>query len=182
LNLKKSLKIASVVSVLLLALGVVAFVYANSQIGAGKNNEQSIGISEDFWSTDQLPKHLKPLQPKQNSGLEWLRKFIAQSNATRVDGTVVSEFNGMLILSTEEGQERVLLPKFWSLDNEVIGRGKLFSSTFSGIGQVVTVKVLKSVLFEKDSFSINVMIGYEIINTTDTHTYAVLPFNIGPSG
>jgi hypothetical protein len=75
---------------------------------------------------------------------------------------------------------RVLLPRSWTLNNEVIGRGKLFNDTFSGTGQTVTVKVLEGVLLEKDTFRINVMLGYEIINAAGTHAYAVLPFNVEP--
>jgi hypothetical protein len=36
-------------------------------------------------------------------------------------------------------------------------------------------------IFESPSFSINVMVGYEITNATGTTAYAELPFNIVPS-
>lgn len=178
--MKKSLKIASVAAVLLLAMGLVAvaFVYANPQPASTANNEEKVDASYDFSSVNETLKHSKPMKPVVNPGLDWFKKFLAHANATEVNGTVVSEFKGMLILGSIEGQVRILLPEYWSLDTEVIGRAKLFNSTFSAPGQNVTVRVLESVLLERPSFSINVMVGYEVINATGTHAYAVLPFNI----
>jgi len=45
----------------------------------------------------------------------------------------------------------------------------------------LTVSVLKSDLFSNANFSVNVMLGYEAVNATGTHAYAVLPFNIQPT-
>jgi len=171
--LKKSLKIASIVAVLILAVGIVTIVYANSQLAAGKHNGKKI-----FSPTNPPPP--KPLQPRPDAGLEWFKKFVTQADATQISGTVESEFKGMLILGTDEGQVRILLPEVWSLNSEVMKRGKLFNSTFCDIGQTVNVKVLKSVLLEKDSFNINIIIAYEIINASETHAYAAFPFNIEP--
>jgi hypothetical protein len=61
-----------------------------------------------------------------------------------------------------------------------MGRAALFNGTFAGSGQNVTVKVLESKVFSNANFSLNVMMGYEAINATGTHAYAVLPFNIQP--
>jgi hypothetical protein len=176
IDLKKSLKIAAIAAVLFLALGVVVLVYASSQNAKSMDNER-IGSSTDFALPDEMQKHM---QQWINTGLGWLKRFVANATATQISGTVVSEFKGMQILNTDKGQVRVLLPRSWTLNNEVIGRGKLFNDTFSGTGQTVTVKVLESVLLEKDTFSINVVLGYEIINAAGTHAYAVLPFNIEP--
>jgi hypothetical protein len=74
-----------------------------------------------------------------------------------------------------------LLPKDWTVDNEVVGRAALFNGTFTSQGQDVTVKVLESNVFSNANFSINVMMGYEAINASSTHAYAVLPFNIQPN-
>jgi hypothetical protein len=57
----------------------------------------------------------------------------------------------------------------------------LFNGTFASEGQNVTVKVLESDVFTNASFSLNTMLGYEVINATSIHAYAVLPFNIQPS-
>jgi hypothetical protein len=74
-----------------------------------------------------------------------------------------------------------LVPKAWSINSEVEGRAFLFNGTFVSPGQTVTVKVLESDLVSNANLSINVMLAYEAINTTGTHAYAVLPFNIQPS-
>src|SRR4030043_1762743 len=94
--------------------------------------------------------------------------YANQQNATLSDvqGTVVSEFRSMLILDTGTGQVRVLLPKFWSIDNGVVGRATLFNSSFAMPGDNVTIGVLKSDVFANQNFSINVMVGYEETNET----------------
>jgi predicted transglutaminase-like protease len=74
-----------------------------------------------------------------------------------------------------------MLPEDWTVGNDVVGRTSLFNSNFANLGQNVTVKVLENELFSNASFNINTMLGYEVINATDTHAYAVLPFNIQPS-
>jgi hypothetical protein len=183
-NLNKSLKIASAAAIIFLVSGIFALVYANSHRTTNLDDEK-IAASNDFPKLDQMlrrmmQQHMQQFRPNQVPG--WFSKFLENAKATQVSGTVVSDFQGMLILNTGNGQERVLLAKGWTLDNEITGRAKLFNSTFSfsGPGQTVTVKVLKSVVVEKDSFDISVMLGYEVINATGTHAYAVLPFNIEP--
>jgi hypothetical protein len=114
-------------------------------------------------------------------GLQWTEGLLQNATLSTVQGTVVSEVKGMLILDTGSGQIRVLLPKEWTVDNEVVGRGSLFNGTFASSGQTVTMKVLESDMFSNTNFSINVMVGYEAINATAAHAYAVLPFNIQPN-
>jgi hypothetical protein len=97
---------------------------------------------------------------------------------TEINGTVVALVNYMLVLDTEEGHVRIHLPPVWTVNCEVLQREELFNDTFSSVGQNVTVKALKTMLFEGDGFSISVMMGYEIINADSVHAYAVLPFNI----
>jgi hypothetical protein len=66
--------------------------------------------------------------------------------------------------------------------SEVMNRASLFNGTFVSSGDTLTVNVLKSDLVSNASFSVNVTLGYEVMNTTDTHAFAVLPFNIQPTG
>jgi hypothetical protein len=114
------------------------------------------------------------------NGFPWAERFLENATLSTVQGTVVSEVKGILILNTDAGQVRILLPKGWTVGNEVMGRAALFNGTFAGSGQNVTVKVLESKVFSNANFSLNVMMGYEAINATGTHAYAVLPFNIQP--
>jgi hypothetical protein len=191
-TLRKSLKIATVAAVVFLALGAAAFVYACSQNGATANaNEQQMGMQNMqtfFWSNNvTLPNnvtmpwgHMRRMPQMQTNGLPWTERLLQNATLSTVNGTVVSEVKGMLVLDTGTGQVRVLLPKDWTVGNEVVDRATLFNSTFASAGQSVTVKVLESDVFNNANFSINVMMGYEVINATGTHAYAVLPFNIQP--
>ncbi len=115
------------------------------------------------------------------NGLYLTEGLLQNATLSTVQGTVVSELRGMLILDTGMGQVRVLLPKDWTLSNEVVGRAALFNGTFANTGQNVTVYVLESNVFSNANFSINEMLGYEAINATGTQAYAVLPFNIQPA-
>jgi hypothetical protein len=115
------------------------------------------------------------------NGFQWTEQLLQNATLSTVNGTVVSEVKGMLVLDTGSGQVRVLLPKGWTVGSEVVGRASLFNGTFASAGQNVAVSVLESEVFSNANFSINVMLGYEAINATGTHAYAVLPFNIQPS-
>jgi hypothetical protein len=191
--MKKSLKMATVAVVALLALGAVAFVYASSLNGFNANNtdEQNQVHTQNmrsFFMMDNvtlpdnvtMPCLMRRGPQMHTNGLQLGRNFLENATISTVQGTVVSEYKDMLILNTDAGQVRVLLPKEWSVNNDTISRGELFNGTFASSGQNVTIKVLESDVFSNASFSINVMIGYEAINATSTHAYAVLPFNITP--
>jgi hypothetical protein len=190
--LRKSLKIAIAAAVLLMALGTVAFVYAYSQNNATAiANEQQVGMQhmQTFFGSDNftLPDNvtmgcrMKRLPQMRANGLQLSEGFLQNATLSTVNGTVVSTVQGMLVLDTGSGQVRVLLPEDWTLDNEVVGRAALFNGTFASPGQSVTIKVLESNVFSNTNFSINVMMGYEAINATSAHAYAVLPFNIQPN-
>jgi hypothetical protein len=191
--MRKSLKIVVVAAVLFIAVGAVAFVYACSQNGALANaNEQLMGIQgmQTFfaWHNITLPNNFTmPWGPMMRmpqmraNGVQWTYGLLQNATLSTVQGTVVSEFRGMLVLDTGSSQVRVLLPKDWTLGNEVVGRAELFNGTLASTGQNVTVKVLESEVFSNANFSLNEMLGYEAINATGTHAYAVLPFNIQPA-
>jgi len=191
--MRKSLKIATVAVALFLALGAVVFVYANQQNSFKANDDEQItgtqGMQsmqqymQNFTSTDGTfpPGQMRHMNQGLANGLPMVKRFLQNATLSDVQGTVVSEFRGILILDTGTGQVRVLLPKFWSVDNGVVGRAALFNSSFAMPGDNVTVGVLKSDVFANQNFSINVMVGYEATNATGTHTYAVLPFNIVPN-
>ena len=191
--MRKSLRIVAVAAVLFIALGAVAFVYACSQNGATANaDEQQMGIQnmQTFFQSHNItlqdnvtiPWGQMTRMPQMRTNGYYLTEGLLQ-NATlsTVQGTVVSELRGMLILDTGASQVRVLLPKDWTLGNEVVGRAALFNGTFANPGQNVTVYVLESNVFSNANFSINEMLGYEAINATGTQAYAVLPFNIQPA-
>lgn len=175
-----------------MALGTVAFVYAYSQSNATATaNEQLAGMQrmQTFFGSDNvtLPDNvtmgcrMKGFPQMRANGLQLSEGLLQNATLSTVNGTVVSTVQDMLVLDTGSGQVRVLLPKDWTVDNEVVGRAALFNGTFAGAGQSVTIKVLESNVFSNTNFSINVMMGYEAINATSIHAYAVLPFNIQPN-
>ena len=187
------MKIAAVAAVIVVALGAVAFVYACSQNGATAGaNEQQMGIqniqaffqSHNITLTDNITipwGQIMSMPKRKLDGLYLTERLLQNATLSTVNGTVVSEFKGMLILDTGSSQIRVLLPKDWTLGNEVVGRAALFNGTFANAGQNVTVYVVEINVFGNANFSINEMIGYEAINATGTQAYAVLPFNIQPA-
>jgi hypothetical protein len=180
-NMRKSLKITAAVTVLFLAFGAIVLSYATSQNASTSYNGQNsltMYTADNATNVQSNCKHMG-----MNGAHPWAKRFLENATITTVNGTVVSEFKGMLILDTGLGEVRILMPKYWSVDNEVVGRSKLLNSTysFSGSGENITATVLESKMFSNTSFSIEVMVGYEITNATGTNAYAVLPFNIIPN-
>jgi len=171
---------AAAVTVLFLAFGAVVLAYANSQNALTSGNEQKAS-TYTANSAPQIQSKLKQFIADDDH--PWAKKFLENATAATVNGTVVTEFKGMLILDTGQSEVRILMPQYWSVGTEVFDREKLFNTTysFSGPGENVSVKALESEVFTNPSFSINVMVGYEITNATGTTTYAVLPFNIVPN-
>ena len=191
--MRKSLKIVAVAAVLFVALGAAAFVYACSQNGANANaNEQQVGVqgiqtflqSHNITLPDNatIPWGYKMRMPQVGANGPYLtEEFLQNATISNVTGTVVLEVKRMLVLDTSSGQVRILLPKDWIVGNETMNRVTLFNGTFTSQGQSITITVLESNVFANANFSINEMIGYEAINATGTHAYAVLPFNIQPA-
>jgi hypothetical protein len=190
-NMRKSLKIATVAAVAFLALAAVALAYAYAQNNYTTNGN---GIQIGTWNMRTYFQSNNVTLPDNATGPcyegrmgrmrgndLWNGEFLQNATLSTVQGTVVSEVKGMLVLDTGSGEIRVMLPNDWIVGNEVIGRTSLFNGTFASEGQNVTVKVLESDVFTNASFSLNTMLGYEVINATSIHAYAVLPFNIQPS-
>ena len=186
-SLKKSLKIASmtVVLLLLLVVGVLAYgkpqAVADEERGCPPDNRPPDNRPPDNRPPKECPPIVYPSIPRWNECRPKLGLFsglLANATPIEINGTVVALVRDMLVLDTEDDQIRIHLPPVWTLEYEVMEREELFNSTFSAAGENVTVKALKAVLFENDGFSINVMMGYEIINADSVHAYAVLPFNI----
>lgn len=182
--MRKSLKIIAVAAVMFLALGAAVLVYAGSQNGfKAIDDEQQMSTQTFFNSnTTMLRGNIRHRVQMPVNGLKWAKRLL-QNNATvsTVQGRMVSESKGILVLDTGSSQVRILLPKDWIVENQVVVRATLFNGTFAGPDESVVVKVLESDVFSNANFSINVMIGYEAVNATGTHAYAVLPFNIQPA-
>jgi type II secretory pathway pseudopilin PulG len=191
--MSKMAKTAAVVALLLIALSAVVIAYAGSRNNSKANDDQQAniqdmqGLMQRYFNSNGTvppgqmmipPGQLKHMMENECNGRPLINRFLQNATAATVQGTVVTEFKGMLILDTNTSQVRILLPKNWAVNSEVVNRTTLFNSTFATTGSNITIKVLESNIFNNTSFTINVMMGYEAINATNTHAAAVLPFNI----
>jgi type II secretory pathway pseudopilin PulG len=184
--MSKMAKTAAVVALLLIALSAVVIAYAGSRNNSKANDDQQAniqdmqGLMQRYFNSNGTipPGQLKRMMQNECNGRPLINRFLQNATAATVQGTVVTEFKGMLILDTNTSQVRILLPKNWAVNSEVVNRTTLFNSTFATTGSNITIKVLESNMFDNTSFTINVMMGYEAINATNTHAAAVLPFNI----
>jgi hypothetical protein len=191
--MRKSLKIASAAVVLFLASSAVALVYTGIQSGSALADAQQTGNREmqAFFDSNNvaLPSnaswqgHMGWCHDRQmmGDGLQLGQLLSENTTLSMVQGTVVAQSGHVLILDTGSGQVRVIVPNEWTVGSEVIDSAALFNGTFVSSGQTLTVNVLKSDFFSNANFSLNVMLGYEAVNATGTHAYAVLPFNIQPT-
>jgi hypothetical protein len=184
--MRKSLKIVAVAAVLLLALGAIILVYANTQESVKTSNDEQQASAQNMWTFFRsgnitMPGRMMRKQQIWANGPQCVRGFMRNVTLSTVQGTEVTEFKGTLLLNTSSGQVRILLPKYWSVGSQILNSTTLFNGTFASPGSYVTVKVLESIAFSNSNFSINVMVGYEAINATGAQAYAVLPFNIQPN-
>lgn len=168
--------------VLLLLLGFGVLAYGKPQTAADKEDDRPPNNRPpDNRPPDNRPPTICPpisRWPECYPKLELFKELIANATPIEINGTVVALIKDMLVLDTDEGHVRIHLPPVWTINYEVMQTEELFNNTFSSIGQNVTVKALKAVLFENEGLSINIIMGYEIINAESVHAYAVLPFNI----
>lgn len=94
------------------------------------------------------------------------------------EGPVVALFKDMLIVDAGEGQMQIHLPQTWAVDGELTRREELFDSGYLSVGENITVKALRADVIDKEELCIYLLLGYEIIDESGVHAYAVLPFNI----
>jgi hypothetical protein len=104
--------------------------------------------------------------------------FFNHPEPTEVDGAAVALFKNMLIVDTAEGQIRIHLSQAWTVNGEVTMREELFESGYLSEGENTTVKALRADVINKQGLCVYLLLGYEIINESTVHAYAILPFNI----
>jgi hypothetical protein len=203
-NMKNNLKMAAVAVALMLAFSIVAFVYAATQDSVALTDTQNVNTAElrtlilsdnQTYPNNQTGPwqlygpcasgHDRRMMGGLGGGLgggPGFGQFLSEnSTPATAEGTVVAQTGDILVLSTNSGQVRVMIPKDWTVSSEVVSRADLFNGTFASQGQNVTLSVLKSEMFSNTSFSINSMLAYQATNASGTVAYAVLPFNIQPA-
>ena len=180
--MKKSLKIVSIIGLVLLMLGATVLVYGTMQTS---NNQKCKNPPDNRPPANRPPDNRPPsivlnktTEGMLNLSVDQLKYFLNHATAVQVNGSVAILVNDMLAVDTVGGQVRIFLPENCTVNHTIVSRSVLFNGTFSGAGQNVTVKVLKSIIFEHNNFDINIMVGYEIINAKGIHAFALLPFNI----
>ena len=173
--------------VLLLLLGVGVLAYGRPQDaddeerGYRPDNRPPDNRPPDDRPPKDRPPIICPPTPRWSEcrpKLRFFRRLTNNATPIEINGSVVALVKNMLVLDTDDGHLRIHVPPVWTLNHEVMETEELFNSTYSSTGENVTVKALKAVLFENEGLSINVMMGYEIINADSVHAYAMLPFNI----
>jgi hypothetical protein len=115
---------------------------------------------------------------KDKPGLKLLWWLLNNSEPMQIEGVAVNYHKEMLVLETSDGQVRIALPEEWTVGTNVVEREMLFGSSYLNQGENVTVKALRTNLFEKVGLSIYFLIGYEIIDDSDVRAYAAMPINI----
>jgi hypothetical protein len=168
INTKKRLKIASIIGLVLLLLGATILVF-----GIMPTTDVTKGPSDDRPPANRPTENRTPLVPPDEEhlvfSLDQLKFFLNHATAVQINGSIVALVKDMLVVNTTEDHITVLHPENWTVDNMVVSRETLFNGTSSEVGQNVTVKALKSIVFEHDNFSINIIVSYEVINAKGIH-------------
>jgi len=169
-----------ILGIALAAVAITALlVYVPLTLAGSNNRRRNQESNPDILTitdTEQLV-----IQPIDGLRLRLLRRFIANATPVEVQGTVVALVRQMLVLNIRGGQVRIHLPPTWIVGEAVLETEDLFETDFLTVGQSITVKTLKGTLITGEGYSIYVLFGYEIINASSIHAYAVLPFNIETS-
>jgi len=106
------------------------------------------------------------------------RWFLNHSEPVEVEGTAVALFKDMFVVNTTEGQIRIHLSQGWIVDKELTMREELFEGDYLSVGEDIAVKALRANVINKEGFRVYLLLGYEIIDESGSHAFAVLPFNI----
>jgi len=112
----------------------------------------------------------------------WFRSFLRGASAVELDGSVVTHYKNILVISTSDGELNIILPPVWRDGSEVIRLKTLFDN-YLAPNEEITIKALQRTYTNDEGVSFTVIIAYEITSEAGGYTvHAVLPFNIDTSG
>jgi hypothetical protein len=119
---------------------------------------------------------------KDCAGRRWLKarlvwRFLKNAELAELEGTVVTSFQNMLIMNTEEGQVRIHLPPTWLVEDETMSKAELIERYLSPSESII-INALKTTIVNNEGLSIYLLFGVEITNELEVNAQAVLPFNI----
>jgi hypothetical protein len=169
--MKSKLKILVITIVIVAVASVFLYAPLTNAFQPNGNQESGVEILNDMNFETRCR-----CRPRVKARRGWW--FLNHSEPTEVDGAAVALFKNMLIIDTSEGQIRIHLPRAWTVDGEVTMREELFESGYLSEGETITVKALRADVIDKQGLCVYLLLGYEIINESTVHAYAILPFNI----
>jgi hypothetical protein len=116
------------------------------------------------------------------AGRRWLKsrlvwRFLHNAEFAELEGTVVTLFQNMLIINTDEGQVRIHLPPTWLIGEETMSKTELFERYLSP-NESIIINALKTTIVNKEGLNIYLLVGVEITDELEVNAQAVLPFNI----
>ncbi|RLI37243.1 hypothetical protein DRO55_01775 [Candidatus Bathyarchaeota archaeon] len=112
----------------------------------------------------------------------WFRSFLKGASSVELDGSVVTHYKNILVISTSDGELNIILPPVWRDGSEVIRLETMFDNYLTP-NEEVTIKALQRTYTNDEGVSFTVIIAYEITSEAGGYTvHAVLPFNIDTSG
>jgi len=108
------------------------------------------------------------------------KDFLKNARNVTIEGTVITHFRKILVLQTTTSRLNILLPPIWSVNTEdkVLNLTEVFTSYVKS-GDTVEIKALERDYKNSNGVTISIIVAYEIL-TSDSHLYAILPFNINP--
>jgi len=169
--MKSKIKILAITLVIVAVASVFLYAPLTNALQPNGDQESDVEILNDM----NFEVHCRCKPPLKAWRVWW---FLNHSEPTEVNGTAVALFKNMLIIDTGEGQIRIHLPRAWTVDGEVMMREELFESSYLSEGENITAKALRADVIDKQGLCVYLLLGYEIINQSTLHAYAILPFNI----
>lgn len=168
--MKSKVKFLTVALVMVAVASVLLYAPLTNALQSDEGQESDVEINNENFAACCRGK------PWLKARLGWW--FLNHSEPVEVEGTAVALFKDMLIVNTAEGQIRIHLPRPWTVDEELTMRAELFESGYLSVGENITVKALRADVIDKEGLRVYLLLGYEIIDESGDHAYAVLPFNI----
>lgn len=169
--MKSKVKILAITLVIVAVASVFLYAPLTNALQPNEDQESDVEILNDMNFEARCR-----CKPRVKARLVWW--FLNHSEPTEVNGAAVALFKNMLILDTAEGQIRIHLPRAWTVNGEVMMREELFESSYLSEGENITAKALRADVIDKQGLCVYLLLGYEIINQSTLHAYAILPFNI----
>jgi hypothetical protein len=170
---KESKILIGIMAVLILALPLMSCVMATEDNGPEPDG------SDDF-SEEKAKRFLAAAYKLHQGRLRSLIWFFRGAEKDMISGTVTARHRNILIVTVDDGERyNIVLPMQWNLGSEVISLDEMFEEGHVGLGDDVTLKVLKKTVENENEVALTAIFGYEIEDvTTGSILYAVLPFNI----